>query len=78
MRKLLPTKNASDYLWDEHEIVRSEKSLAMDRVKKRGPVYIKVGGHRVVYDTDDLDAYAEKILHENRVIPEHGPMAESA
>ena len=62
-KRWLSRPEASDYLLNEHGIRRKPKTLAKDVVYGTGPVYRKDGRH-VVYDTADLDTFAESRLSE--------------
>jgi hypothetical protein len=48
---------AAEYLLREHNIRRTEPTLAKYRSVGGGPAYYKAG-HRILYDQPDLDAWA--------------------
>jgi len=61
MKKLNPA-DASRYLKDEHGIDRAPRTLGNYRSRGEGPAFHKISPIEVVYDTEDLDAWAAKLL----------------
>lgn len=59
IQKRLFPKEASSYL-RERGVSRTPKTLAKLRCVGGGPLYHRIGRH-IVYASDDLDAYIEKV-----------------
>jgi hypothetical protein len=60
--RLRNTRQASDYLLEQHGVVRSVAYLNKLRVTGGGPTFHKVGTKQVAYDQASLDTYAAALI----------------
>ena len=61
MRKFLNTIEASSYLADKHNVVRTPATLAQSRHRGVGPAFRRIG-RDVVYEPPALDAWVAKLI----------------
>ena len=60
----LSRRDASEYLYIKHGIVRAASTLAKYVVTGGGPKFRRVGVRGVSYDVPELDRYAQEMLGE--------------
>ena len=61
MKRYRP-QEASEYLLRAHGLRRAPRTLANLRSRGDGPRYIKPSAIEVLYDQEDLDAYADRLM----------------